>query len=103
MAFSLGSSVPDIPSLLVFLFVVSLSFLIYASGLACYRLFLHPLSKFPGPKLAAVTLWYEFYYDVVLGGRYTFQIGHMHQKYGAYVPVIASSRPGLVWLHGMRR
>jgi ornithine cyclodeaminase/alanine dehydrogenase-like protein (mu-crystallin family) len=33
-----------------------------------------PLAKFPGPKLAAATLWYEFYYDVILKGRYSFKI-----------------------------
>jgi hypothetical protein len=44
--------------------------------------FFGPLSKFPGPKLAAVTSWYEFYYDVILKGRYTFKIKEMHQKYG---------------------
>jgi hypothetical protein len=37
---------------------------------------------FPGPKLAALTLWYEFYYDVIKGGKYTWEIGRMHEKYG---------------------
>jgi hypothetical protein len=27
-------------------------------------------------------LWYEFYYDVVLGGQYTFKIKELHQQYG---------------------
>ena len=47
-----------------------------------YRLYLHPLAKFPGPRLAAATLWYEFYYDCILYGQYTFKIGRMHEKYG---------------------
>lgn len=47
-----------------------------------YRLYFSPLAKFPGPKLAAATLWYEFYYDVVQKGRYTWEIGKMHEKYG---------------------
>ncbi|ODH20230.1 hypothetical protein ACO22_05937 [Paracoccidioides brasiliensis] len=52
-----------------------------------YRLFISPLSKFPGPKLAAATLWYEFYYDAVLKGQYTFRIKEMHLKYGPIVRV----------------
>ena len=47
-----------------------------------YRLFLSPLAKIPGPKLAALTSWYEFYYDVVQPGQYVFKIKDMHKKYG---------------------
>jgi hypothetical protein len=49
---------------------------------AVYRLYLSPISKFPGPKLAALTLWYEFYYDVVKTGTYMAEIKKMHDKYG---------------------
>ena len=47
-----------------------------------YRLYFSPLAKFPGPRIAAATLWYEFYYDVVKGGRYTWKIGELHDHYG---------------------
>ena len=47
-----------------------------------YSVYFGPLSNFPGPKLAAATLWYEFYYDVILRGRYTFKIQELHRKYG---------------------
>ena len=47
-----------------------------------YSVWFGPLAKFPGPKLAAATLWYECYYDVVLGGQYTFKIKELHKQYG---------------------
>ncbi|KAJ6006232.1 Cytochrome P450 [Penicillium sp. IBT 35674x] len=46
------------------------------------RLFFHPLSHIPGPRLAALTWWYEFYYDVVLPGKYVFKIQELHREYG---------------------
>ncbi|KAJ5193142.1 Cytochrome P450 [Penicillium cf. viridicatum] len=46
------------------------------------RLFFHPLAHIPGPRLAALTWWYEFYYDVVLPGRYIFKIQELHREYG---------------------
>ncbi|KAI0150369.1 putative cytochrome P450 [Xylariaceae sp. FL1272] len=59
----------------------------YLAGLVFYRLYLSPLSKFPGPKLAIIAKWYEFYYDVVLRGQYTLQIQRMHKTYGPIVRI----------------
>jgi len=53
---------------------------------AIYRLYFSPIANFPGPKLAALTLWYEFYYDVIKKGRYTWEIEKMHEKYGLLHP-----------------
>jgi hypothetical protein len=55
---------------------------LYYTGLAIYRLFFHPLAKFPGPRLAAMSRWYEAYYDVIKDGQYTFKIADLHKKYG---------------------
>jgi hypothetical protein len=58
------------------------SWLVYVLGLVVYRLYLSPLAKFPGPKLAAATRWYEFYYEVVKRGQFQFHINDLHKKYG---------------------
>lgn len=47
-----------------------------------YRLYFHPLSRIPGPKLTAITSLYEFYYDIICDGRFTFQVEKMHKQYG---------------------
>ena len=56
--------------------------LLYFSSLVVYRLYLSPLAKFPGPKLAAATYLFEIYYDVVKRGKYTFKIRDLHAQYG---------------------
>jgi hypothetical protein len=56
---------------------------IYLLGLAIYRLYLTPSAKFPGPRLAVLSYWYEFYYDVwPHEGQYTWKIRDLHERYG---------------------
>jgi hypothetical protein len=55
---------------------------IYLVGLGLYRLYWSPLAGYPGPKLAALSNWYEFYYDVILQGKFTFHIRDLHKQYG---------------------
>lgn len=55
---------------------------VYSIGLVIYRLFLSPLSKFPGPKIAAATHYYEFYHNYWRQGQYIYRIEEMHKKYG---------------------
>ena len=59
-------------------------FLLYSVCLTIHRLYFHPLAKFPGPKLAAATKWWEFYMDNLkgYGGTYAWEIDRMHDKYG---------------------
>ena len=64
------------------LVMCSVAFLIsYAAYGAIYRLCFSPIAQFPGPKLAALTFWYEFYYDVVKRGSYVWEIKKMHETY----------------------
>ncbi|KAL8916382.1 MAG: hypothetical protein Q9172_006324 [Xanthocarpia lactea] len=74
------------PSLAKFAVAAGL-FIVYIVALYVYRAFFDRLSHIPGPKLAAATLWYEFYFDVVLKGKYTWEIARMHQKYGPIVRI----------------
>lgn len=63
----------------------ALASFIYCFGLLIQRLILSPIANFPGPKFAAATFWYEFYYDVVKSGTYFGEIAKMHQQYGEYI------------------
>lgn len=59
--------------------IVPLTWMLFT---ALYRLFLSPLADFPGPKLAALTSWYECYYDVIKPGQYVWKIQELHKHYG---------------------
>lgn len=74
----LANFLPDSHALAI---VVS-AFPLYIISLTTYRLILHPLRKIPGPRLAALTWWYEIYYDVFLPGQYNFKILELHKQYG---------------------
>ncbi|KAA8563986.1 hypothetical protein MFRU_025g00110 [Monilinia fructicola] len=54
---------------------------------AIYRLYFSPIAKFPGPKLAALTLWYEFYFNVILDGQWLWEIKRMHEQYGPIIRI----------------
>ena len=64
--------------------VTPLLITIYLASIYLYRLIFHPLAKYPGPKLAAISNWYEFYYDVIQQGSFTMHIQELHKTYGMY-------------------
>jgi cytochrome P450 len=73
---------PDLPTTLA---LIAVTAVLYPVTLAIYRLYFHRLSHFPGSKLAALTLWYEFYYDVIKRGQHIWQIEAMHHRYGPII------------------
>lgn len=74
------------------------AFFLYLLGLAVYRLYLSPLARFPGPKLAALTQWVETYHELKSpGGQFIWVYRQWHEQYGQlrynpqlYTPIDAS-------------
>ncbi|KAF5359444.1 hypothetical protein D9756_002939 [Leucocoprinus leucothites] len=73
-------------------FALSVAGGLSAAALAVYRLYFHPLSKFPGPPLAAVTDYYATYVDLWKNGQTVPQLEKLHKIYG---PVVRY-RPNMV-------
>ncbi|KAI0532833.1 cytochrome P450 [Xylaria digitata] len=60
-------------------------FLCYVFGWCVYTLYFHPLAKYPGPKLAAITqVWLA---KVWLSGRFPSILQNVHRQYGNVVRV----------------
>ncbi|KAI1115192.1 cytochrome P450 [Nemania sp. NC0429] len=65
--------------------ILSTLVIAYAVARCIYFLHFHPLSKFPGPKLAAVSnVWYAYYW---LQGRWPWAIQATLKKYGHIVRI----------------
>lgn len=75
--------------------VVLAAYVFYLIALAIVRFHFSLLSPFPGPKLAAITGWYETYFEVLKkgGGQFTFEIMRLHKIYGQ---CISSNRGSFV-------
>ncbi|KAF2113058.1 putative benzoate 4-monooxygenase cytochrome P450 [Lophiotrema nucula] len=54
---------------------------------AIQRLWFHPLAKVPGPWYAAISSFYEFWWDCPQAGRYWVKIEEMHKNYGPIVRI----------------
>ena len=74
---------PDLPaSFVVFLKIIAIGLIAYTLYGAIWRMYISPVAHIPGPRFAALTFWNEFYYDVILGGKYTWKLLEYHKKYG---------------------
>jgi len=65
--------------------VVVLATLSNVAVVICYRLFFHPLSKYPGPKLAAITeYWWAWNWT---SGKWIQVLERVHDQYGDVVRI----------------
>ncbi|OJJ66524.1 hypothetical protein ASPBRDRAFT_69666 [Aspergillus brasiliensis CBS 101740] len=71
----------------MFTLLLPILFVFCVSARSIHRIYFHPLSKIPGPKLAAATHLYEFYHDVIRGGKFIWEIEKMHREYGPIVRI----------------
>ncbi|KAI4861351.1 cytochrome P450 [Hypoxylon rubiginosum] len=62
---------------------IAASALIYVVGLVVYRLFFHPLAKYPGPFIAKITDAYQLYH-AWKGDRHL-EFWRLHERYGKIV------------------
>ncbi|KAI3064685.1 CAZyme family GT109 [Aspergillus niger] len=67
--------------------VAALLAVLWTASEAVRRLYFHPLAHIPGPRLAALTWWYEFYFDVIRPGQYVFKIQELHTRYGPIIRI----------------
>ncbi|KAI8947240.1 cytochrome P450 [Xylaria longipes] len=83
MALVEGISMLSTAALLAYLSVIGL--LCYSFGWCVYSLYFHPLARYPGPKLAAISqVWFAW---VWLSGRYPTIIQGTHKKYGNVIRI----------------
>ena len=106
MATWTSSSYFQVPSYTsVLLISIILIFCVVFTG-AVHRLYFSPIAGFPGPKLAALSLWqenllfltdleyelilcsrYEFYYDVICHGQFVWHMRDLHERYGPIIRI----------------
>lgn len=64
------------------------AFVAYLATLAVYRLFFSRISHIPKPKLAALSYYYQSWYDVYpRQGRFFWKCKELHQRHGSVVRI----------------
>ncbi|KAI1779231.1 cytochrome P450 [Hypoxylon cercidicola] len=82
---ALQITAPDLLTQTTFLTVVLGAVFIYGVSRTIFLLHFHPLSGFPGPRIAAISnIWYAYHW---LSGRYPWAIEDALRKYGPVVRI----------------
>lgn len=66
-----------VPSLLI-------AAVVWAISKAIYNLYFHPLSKYPGPKFAAASIWWQVWLEAISGQSLSLKLLELHGIYGAF-------------------
>jgi hypothetical protein len=83
LSLSLWIQIVSVPGNMGWLVLSCSLFVAYWVLLAIYRLHFHPLSRYRGPRVAAVSKsWYEWYWNYYLNGQMIFEIQRLHKQYG---------------------
>ncbi|KAK0466636.1 cytochrome P450 [Armillaria novae-zelandiae] len=61
--------------------------LFYVLYLGVYRLLFQPLKSFPGPRIAALTGWYQTYFEVFCDGLFVQKLEELHKIYGPVIRI----------------
>ncbi|KAJ4475676.1 cytochrome P450 [Lentinula aciculospora] len=59
----------------------------YIAAKVLYRRYFHPLRKYPGPVFAALTSWYEAYYNIIKRGNLVVELERLHNLYGPVIRI----------------
>ena len=74
------------------------AWLLYAVNAAIYNLFFHPLSRFPGPRAAAVSIYWKAFVECILQKSFCHVVEQLHATYGALVPYPSYPYPCLPFI-----
>jgi hypothetical protein len=75
--------------LLLCLYIYVAGFSLYWTGQFIYRLWFHPLARFPGPFLCRVSYLYQMYFEAIKNGKMLERLPMLHEKYGLTCPPAA--------------
>lgn len=65
-----------------------IAWLSYITQAAVYNSFFHPLSSFPGPRIAATTTLWKAFVECILNRSFCHVLEELHAQYGVYTLIV---------------